>query len=176
MSKDFKKDLLVGDYGEELWVSHLKSQGYTDVFLSEKNSPVYWDVLLITEDDAISFEVKYDEKAYVWAEKTNKPPNFFLEYWSNTKNKPCGVMILECDYLVYIVKGLKQEIAYIFNAESLVSHLEEADKANTYKVVQNSLNGDNNVKGWAIPISTLTDKKYGYVKQIKLSNNEKHND
>ena len=176
MSKDFKKDLPVGDYGEQLWFNHLKSKGHPDVFLSEKNSPVYWDVLLVTEDESVSFEVKYDEKAYVWAEKTGRPPNFFLECWSNTRNQPCGVMILECDYLVYIIKGQNKETAYLFDVEDLISHLKEANRVKKYRLVQNSLNGDNNVKGWAIPIESLTKKQYGFIKQINLSNNEKDND
>lgn len=169
MSRDFEQDLLVGDYGEKLWSDYLKTKGHADVYLSEKNSPVYWDVLLVTDNETLTFEVKYDEQAYVWADKTNRPPNLFLEYWSETRNEPCGVMILESDYLSYIVKSPEGDISYLFKVDDLISHLKEASRTNKYRTVRNSLNGNNNVKGWAIPIQEITKKEYGFIKQIKLT-------
>ena len=178
MSKDFQRDLIVGEYGEQLWIEYLKSRGHHNVFQSEKDSPVYWDVMLITNDHVLTFEVKYDEKAYVWAERRNRPPNLFLEYWSETKDAPCGIMILEADYLVYIVEKLPEKIpiAYLFRVADLQSHLKDAARTSIYQIVKNSINGNNNVKGWAIPIHTIADKKKGFVKRIKLKHNEKDND
>lgn len=178
MSRDFEKDLIVGEYGEQLWIKYLKSRGHHNLFQSDKDHPVYWDVMLVTEKDLLTFEIKYDEKAYEWARKRQRPPNLFLEYWSETKNAPCGIMILDADYLVYIVKKLPEEypVAYLFRTRELQSHLRDAAKWNTYKVVKNSVNGNNNVKGWAIPIHKIADKKKGFVKKIKLEEHEKNDD
>ena len=170
MSKDFEADLKIGDYGEELWVKHLRSKGYTNVFMSDKDAPVYWDVMLADDDEVLTFEVKYDEKAYYWAEKHGRSPNLFLEYWSESREQPCGIMVLEADYLVYIMKRIPcgTPEAYVFRVQELQSYLKKAAENSTYRVVKNSVNGNNNVKGWAAPVEAVAKSECGFVKQIKL--------
>ena len=171
MSKDFNEDLKLGDLGEQLWAEHLRSVGHQKISLSPKTHPVYWDVEI--EGEGIRFEVKYDIKAWVWANHYNREPNLFLEYWSNTKEQECGILITEADYLVYIIEELPcgTPVAYVFDLKKLIQHLREAEKEKKYKTVTNKINGNENVKGWIAPLSKILNNEHGYTKTIILQQN-----
>jgi len=172
MSDDFHKDLKLGDLGERMWSEHLRSLGHKNVSLSPKSHAVYWDVQI--DDLGIRFEVKYDIKAWYWARKQDREPNLFLEFWSNTKGKECGILIVEADYLVYIIEELPHgvPIAYLFEVEQLVEHLRKASHDSVYRVTTNRINGNDNVKGWVTPVSEITKKSNGFIKTITLQNEE----
>lgn len=124
---------------------------------------VYWDI-----KDSLGnyYEVKLDEKALYYARKQNRPPNMFMEYWSTKRNEACGVMVLEVNYFVYIVKQLdKCFMAYVFDYETMKEHLIKTE----YKSRDNSATGDNNALGWLVPIHEITNSPdSGYLKSVIL--------
>jgi len=152
----------VGLRGEMMWAEYLMSKGHSVQF-SEANSVCYWDVL---DSNGKYYEVKLDEKALYYANKYKRPPNMFLEYWSTKRNEMCGVMVLEVDYFVYIIKQLDScHLAYVFDYPVMQSHLSESD----YPSRDNSSTGDNNALGWVVPVETMTkSQETGFIKSVFL--------
>ena len=150
-----------GDEGELLWVKHLEGLGYENVEVS--TGKTYWDVM---DDTGVKYEVKYDEKAMYWANRRNEPPNFYFEYWSTTRGEQCGIYSLEAEYMVYIIKDEDKRVAYTFDVDQLLSHLESAD----YVTRGNKAFGDNNARGWTPPIDELiAHPDSGFLKTIELT-------
>jgi hypothetical protein len=144
-----------------MWAEHLVSKGHEVVFSEPKM--VYWDI-----KDSLGnyYEVKLDEKALYYARKQNRPPNMFMEYWSTKRNEACGVMVLEVNYFVYIVKQLEKcFMAYVFDYEPMKEHLIKTE----YKSRDNSATGDNNALGWLVPIHEITNSSdSGFIKSVIL--------
>jgi hypothetical protein len=160
-----------GKYGEALWKAYLETKGY-DV----EDAPNYkfydWD-LRATKREAdqdtnfqpvYTFEVKYDEKAYWWANKRGTPdnPNLYIEYRNTNRNEDSGILMSKADFYVYIIKA-QTDIAYLFNTYKLRTHLTSA----SYKSVGNSATGDDNAMGWIPPLAVLMQTN-SFIKQIEL--------
>jgi len=153
--------MAVGLKGEVMWAEHLASKGH-DVVFSDAGVN-YWDLM---DSMGNYYEVKLDEKAMYYAKKHNRPPNMFLEYWSTKRNSFCGVMVLEVDFFVYIIKSLeKLYTAYVFDYPVFLNHL----NTTKYPSRDNSSTGDNNALGYVVPIETLTkSEETGFIKSIIL--------
>ena len=169
MSKDFNTDLKVGDLGEYLWKKYLHSRGHVNLSLSSKDKPVYWDVRI--DDSNVTFEIKYDEAGEVWAHERNRECNFFMEFWSETRGEECGILLLEADYLVYILEKVpcQTPVAHLFRVPELINHLRQSAEQNKYREVTTHVNGTGNVLGWIPAKSDLLKEECGFVKEIILN-------
>lgn len=168
MSKNFLNDLEIGKLGEELWAGWLVHM--TDGEPEVPHQKLDWDVY--DKKSGVYYEVKNDHKAYWWAERSNRPVNFFLEYETVKDKQPCGIMKTSASYLVYIIKNTQDlHIAYTFDLEKLRAYLWEAHENRRFRIATPKLNGVDNVRGWTPPVKTLTteDKdKSGIIKVCLL--------
>ena len=62
-----------GDIGEDLWCDYIKTRGHTDIVRAPKKKFYDWDVKSIYQKNELTFEVKYDSKAYWWANRRGTP-------------------------------------------------------------------------------------------------------
>ena len=152
-----------GTIGEAKFSTYLESIGYT----IEKAPPrkfYDWDIKATKKSLVITFEIKYDEKAYYWATKRGTPnePNIYIEYKNTNRNEDSGILASKSDYYIYILKSLN-DIAYVFDRAKLCAHL----VSSTYKSVGNSATGDNNAIGWIPPLSEII-KNDSYIRQIVM--------
>jgi hypothetical protein len=158
-----------GKIGEAKWKAYLESVGHI-----VENAPerVFydWDLKSTTTDKrTVTFEVKYDEKAYYWAEKRGMPdnPNMYIEYKNTNQNRDSGILASKADYYVYILKA-EEDIAYVFKRGELCEHLVNAK----YKSVGNSATGDDNALGWIPPLKEMV-KHHSFHTKINLNANSK---
>ena len=153
-----------GTIGENKFAEYLIAQGYQ----IEKAPPVKfydWDIRATKpERRPLTFEVKYDEKAYYWAERRGTPdnPNIYIEYRNTNQNENSGILASKAEYYVYILKS-EQDIAYVFNRLNLCDHL----LASSYRTAGNSATGDNNALGWIPPLKEVI-KHRSFICQIPI--------
>lgn len=155
-----------GLIGEELWVEYLDSKGHDDVELSPKGKVFYeYDVSSNKNGKRFTYEVKYDSKAYMWAERRKTPdnPNLYIEFQNTKQGKDSGILMSEADFYVYMIVNKEVTECYVFNRDLLLSHLINS----SYKKVGNSSYGDNNAKGWIPPLSKLK-KTDSFVYSINI--------
>jgi hypothetical protein len=152
-----------GTIGEAKFSTYLESIGYK----IEKAPPrkfYDWDIKATKKSLVITFEIKYDEKAYYWATKRGTPnePNIYIEYKNTNRNEDSGILASKSDYYIYILKS-ENDIAYVFDRAKLCAHL----VSSTYKSVGNSATGDDNAIGWIPPLSEII-KHDSYIRQIAM--------
>jgi hypothetical protein len=154
-----------GKIGEALWANYLESRGWS--VTPAPNGRFYdWDIKANNPNKELTFEIKYDSKAYFWAEKRGKPedPNLYIEFENTKKAEPSGIRRSIADYYVYIIKNGDIDRAYIYNRETLCSFCESGG----FKVVGNSGFGDDNASGWIPPLKKTMTLEAGYVASIEL--------
>lgn len=152
-----------GTIGEAKFSSYLISIGY-EVEKAPARKFYDWDIKATKKSTVITFEVKYDEKAYYWAAKRGTPnePNIYIEYRNTNRNEDSGILASKSDYYIYILKAAN-DIAYVFDRAKLCAHL----VSSTYKSVGNSATGDDNAIGWIPPLSQII-KHDSYIRQIAM--------
>lgn len=116
-----------------------------------------------------TWEIKYDSSAYLWAERRGTPNkiNAYIEFENTNQSKPSGIAMSKANYYVYIVKvDDNSNDAYIFDTQKLLTHLRNSN----YKVVGNKARGDDNAKGYLLPISIAVKlgENSGFIKKITL--------
>ena len=157
---------LSGKYGESLWADYMESKGYS-VKNAPTGAPFYdWDIEATKDGRVVTFEVKYDEKAYWWAKRRGKPnePNLYIEFRNTNKGMDSGILASIADYYIYIMKE-DNDRAYVFRREELCSLC----MASEFKVVGNASTGDDNAEGWIPPLSEILKHENVFVKSILLS-------
>ena len=152
-----------GTIGEAKFSTYLESIGY-EVEKAPPRKFYDWDIKATKKSLVITFEVKYDEKAYYWAAKRGTPnePNIYIEYKNTNRNEDSGILASKSDYYIYILKS-ENDIAYVFDRAKLCAHLVNS----TYKSVGNSATGDDNAIGWIPPLSEII-KHQSYIRQIAM--------
>jgi len=155
-----------GKIGEAKWREYLEFRGF-DIEPAPDEVFYDWDLKASTDGRTYTFEVKYDEKAYYWAEKRGNPdnPNMYIEYKNTNQNKNSGILASKADYYVYILKA-KEDIAYVFKRPELCDHLIQS----SYKNVGNSATGDNNALGWIPPLKEMV-KHHSFLTKVNLNAN-----
>jgi len=154
-----------GKIGEGLWADYMSSKGYS--ITTAPNGPFYdRDIKAIRDDKVVTFEVKYDEKAYWWAKRRGKPsePNLYIEFKNTNKGADSGILASKADYYIYIMKEDNNR-AYVFNRVSLC----DLCITSNFKVVGNSSTGDDNAEGWIPPLSEIVANENVFIKSILLS-------
>lgn len=137
--------------GEELWFNYL-SKTHTNITTAPNYKFYDWDVKGDYKGNTYTYEVKYDAIGVVYAEKYSRPVNLYIEFRNTTQNEDSGILASKADYYVYIFDGLYAvDTAYIFNRAELLHHI----KGSVYKVVGNSLSGDDNALGWLVPLPSV---------------------
>ena len=156
-----------GDIGEDLWCDYIKKRGHTDIIRAPKMKFYDWDVKSIYKKEELTFEVKYDSKAYMWAARRGTPehPNLYIEFRSTTRDCDSGILKSKAYFYFYILKTGKKDIAFVFDRVQLLQHLQMAN----YRVVGNSATGDDNAEGWIPPLHELLVSRYGYKATIDLT-------
>tara|TARA_B100000900_G_C20548504_1_gene703697 strand:- start:380 stop:871 length:492 start_codon:yes stop_codon:yes gene_type:complete len=96
---EFKKDVNIGEDGEEIIKQLLLSKGFK--FIRE-NRDYKYDLLMSFGDRDISFEIKTD----VYVDKNNDTGNLVVEY--ECRNKPSGISVTQADYYVYYMPKLNE--------------------------------------------------------------------
>lgn len=152
-----------GTIGEAKFTTYLESIGY-EIEKAPARKFYDWDIKATKKSSVITFEIKYDEKAYYWATKRGTPnePNIYIEYKNTNRNEDSGILASKSDYYIYILKA-SNDIAYVFDRAKLCAHLVNS----TYKSVGNSATGDNNAMGWIPPLSEII-KHESYIRQIVM--------
>lgn len=173
MSRTFKPALAHGREGERIFEDYLVLKNYSVINSDDQRngSNLYWDLEI---DDGTRFEVKYDQKAWLYyhSKEHQKCPNLFLEFWSKTRNQKCGVYssLGEADIFVYIMKHIDEagrhvgDYAHTFYLEPLILWCE----SKKFRVVPCSTTGDDNAEGWLAPEwDVVKDSAInGYIKKI----------
>lgn len=162
----FVSATLFGDYGEGLVAKYLEDGGYELTPAPKRNFPD-WDIKAAKKDVDITFEVKYDSKAYMWAKRRGTPeqPNLYIEFRSTTRDCDSGILKSKADYYFYILKTGKKDIGFVFDRQKLAKHLQSSN----YKIVGNGATGDDNAKGWIPPLHLLLVPDSGYISTIDLT-------
>ena len=152
-----------GTIGEAKFSTYLESIGYA-IEKAPARKFYDWDIKATKKSLVITFEIKYDEKAYYWAAKRGTPnePNIYIEYKNTNRNEDSGILASKSDYYIYILKSAN-DIAYVFDRAKLCAHLVNS----TYKSVGNSATGDDNAIGWIPPLSEII-KHESYIRQIAM--------
>jgi hypothetical protein len=175
MKSNFKGALGYGKEGERMFEDYLVSRKHTVTNSDDQRAGknLYWDLEI---EDGTRFEVKYDQKAWMYFHMKDhqSSPNLFFEYWSKTRDEKCGLYssLGEADIFVYIMKEIDKEgrhtgdYAHTFYLEPLILWCE----SKKFRVVPCSTTGDNNAEGWLAPQSEVMKDRAinGYIKQIKF--------
>lgn len=154
-----------GDIGESLWCTHLEKKGHYNITTAPKKKFYDWDVRSEHSNRHYTFEVKYDEKAYWWANRRGTPenPNLYIEFKNTNKDEDSGIRASKALYYVYMLVRDDSVTAYLFERKGLLNHLEQV----TYKVVGNSATGDDNALGWIPPLEQLITQQC-FIQKISL--------
>jgi hypothetical protein len=96
-SYNFKKDIILGEEGEEFIKEFLIKKGF--VFISD-NKNNNFDLIMSYKDREFKYEIKTD----VLLSKENDTGNLVVEFES--RNKPSGISITKADYFVYFIPKL----------------------------------------------------------------------
>ena len=154
-----------GDIGESLWCTHLENKGHYNITTAPKKKFYDWDVRSEFSNRHYTFEVKYDSKAYWWANRRGTPeePNLYIEFKNTNKDEDSGIKASKAMYYIYILKRDESNTAFVFERKGLLSHLEQV----TYKIVGNSATGDDNALGWIPPLESLVTQPF-FVNKIVL--------
>lgn len=133
---DFKKDIVLGESGEEVVKNDLISAGST--FISDNKNNKY-DLLMDRKGTPIKYEVKTD----VYVTKLKDTGNMYIEY--ECRGKTSGLMVTEAKWFVTYYKHLG-EIWYI-ETEKLKTIITENN------IRTHTMGGDagSNTKGWLLP-------------------------
>jgi hypothetical protein len=154
-----------GKIGEQLWANYLEGRGWSVTYAPDMRF-YDWDIKANSEERELTFEVKYDSKAYWWAERRKTPnqPNLYIEFHNTKKKAPSGIYMSKADYYVYIMKKEEENTAYVYTREVLCKFCETGD----FKVVGNSGFGDDNAKGWIPPLYKTLEEDAGFIRKINL--------
>jgi len=96
---DFKKDLVLGNLGEEKLVKFLENKGC--IFKSFNNDFKY-DVIMVKNSQDVKYEVKTDVKCIPLLDTGN----LFIEFES--RGKPSGISTSQSDWFVTYFKYLNE--------------------------------------------------------------------
>lgn len=140
---DFKKDLIIGEDGEQVVINDLGKNG---IIFKHKNNDNRYDLLM--EKDNI--ECKYEVKTDVYCKPHYDTGNMFIEF--ECRGKKSGVMVTEAKWFVMYYKYLN-EIWYI-KTEDLLKLISD----NNFKVTQFSGDSGSNTKGYLIPRNSFKEK------------------
>lgn len=154
-----------GKIGEALWSGYLEKRGWT-ITPAPSRRFYDWDIKANNPEKEITFEVKYDSKAYFWAERRGTPedPNLYIEFENTKSNEPSGIARSIADYYVYIIKRGDLNVAYVYKRKELSLFCQ----AGNFKVVGNAGFGDDNASGWIPPLKKTMVTKAGYIASVEL--------
>ncbi len=140
---DFKKDLIIGEDGEQVVINDLGKNG---IIFKHKNNDNRYDLLM--EKDNI--ECKYEVKTDVYCKPHYDTGNMFIEF--ECRGKKSGVMVTEAKWFVMYYKYLN-EIWYI-KTEDLLNLINN----NNFRISQFSGDSGSNTKGYLIPRNSFKEK------------------
>lgn len=146
---DFRKDIILGEEGEQEIVNYLKTLGFT--YISDNKDNKY-DLLMEYNGREITYEIKTD----IYPRDTG---NLAIEV--ECRGKPSGIYITEADYFVYYFK----HIGEIWNIK--VSKLKHLLKHGNFYLSENSGDKYSNTKLYLLRKSVV--KPYFKVHKIKYN-------
>ena len=132
---NFKKDILIGEEGENIVIEYLESKGAKLISKNKNNSH---DTILEFNNEKISYEIKTD--VYCTPEKDTG--NIFIEY--ECRNKPSGIEVTQAKWFVYYFKFLNQ--IWFIKTEDLKNLILN----NKFKQTVQSGDEGSNTKGYLI--------------------------
>lgn len=133
---NFKKDIIVGEQGEDVVIKDLESLGAK--FISNNKDNKY-DIIMNRKGKDIKYEIKTD----VFCKPTNDSGNIFLEY--QCRGKYSGVIVTEAKWFVTYFKHLG-EIWYIKTDD-----LKKLIQDNDFRKTEFGGDANSNTKGWLLP-------------------------
>lgn len=120
---EFRKDLVLGNEGEQIVVEFLESKGL--VFVESNNDNKY-DIRLLKDNQPITYEIKTD----VICKPSKDTGNLFIEFKS--RGKDSGITVTQADWFVTYYPFL-DEIWFIKSDK-----LKELIKNNNFRVISNA--------------------------------------
>ena len=132
---NFKEDLSLGKYGENVVINDLVSLGAELVDTCDMN---YYDFRIKYKDKIICYEVKTDDYCKIG----NDTGNLFVEF--ECRGKESGISVTMSDWFVYYYLHLG-EIWYI-----RTNKLKDLIDNNNFRVSKNSGDSGSNTKGYLI--------------------------
>ena len=73
----------LGNKGESLWIKNIYST-HTDIEKAPNKKFYDWDVKAKYKNKVVTYEVKYDNKGYFYAERHKRPVNLYIEFKKDT--------------------------------------------------------------------------------------------
>jgi len=142
---DFKKDIAIGERGEDIIREHLEEYGFTFVSNNKDNE---YDLKMSFNEKEYKFEIKTD----VYCRPDKDTGNIFVEI--EARNKESGIKVSKSNYFVNYFPYLNE----IWTIKT--NKLKELINDNDFELKENS--GDNcSVKGYVIP-------RYKFKKHFKV--------
>jgi len=133
---DFKKDLIVGENGEDTVANDLIKMGGKLISNNKNNK---FDLIIEKNGENIKYEIKTD----VFCKPYNDTGNIFVEF--ECRGKESGIIVTEAKWFVTYYKFLN-EIWYIKTKDLL-----NLIKISNFKTTQFSGDSGSNTKGYLIP-------------------------
>jgi len=127
-SYDFKKDIVVGEHGEEFIKEFMIGKGYE--YISDNKNKKY-DLLMSYDNKEIKYEIKTD----VYVSPDYDTGNIVVEFES--RGNPSGISVTEADYYVYFMPKLNE----IWNIK--MDKLRSLIKTNNFREVSGGDDGSN---------------------------------
>jgi hypothetical protein len=148
---NFKKDIVVGEKGEQIIREYLESYGAK--FISDNKDFNYDLLMLMPNNEEVPFEIKTD----VLCQPHNDTNNLFIEF--ECRNKSSGISVSNSKYFVTYYPFLKE--VWFIKTNKLLKLISEND----FKTTEFSGDGGSNTKGYLIP--RYQHKKHFKVKIVK---------
>jgi len=140
---NFKKDLIIGENGENTVANDLIKMGGKLISDNKNNK---FDLMIQKNGENIKYEIKTD----VFCKPHNDTGNIFVEF--ECRGKESGIMVTEAKWFVTYFKHLN-EIWYIKTSE-LLSLIETSN----FRTTQFSGDSGSNTKGYLIPRYAFKEK------------------
>ena len=150
---NFKKDFIVGKFGEYCWLKILESKGSIFKEMSDNNE---YDILVNTKGKDVTHEVKTDVFCYLPyetyhpIEKRNvvvdgkDSGNIFIE--KSSYNREAGISVCKADWFVYYYPYLGQ--IWLIKTDKLKKLVGHKTK---FELKKYSGDSGSNTEGWVIP-------------------------
>jgi len=142
----FKKDLAVGEQGEQIFKEHMETLG----FYSKKKHGKFpeYDFQCKSGETRFIAEVKFDVMA-------NKTGNIAIEVWNSKLDKPSGITVTKADVWVQVLSKDMVLIGLVSTLKDLVTYIVP------HKVVE--FGGDKNASLALYRINFLINTNVFYI-------------
>lgn len=134
---DFKKDLILGNEGEQVIIDFLKKKGLIYV---ESNNDNKFDLKMIKNGVSVDYEVKTD----VLCSPKKDTGNMFIEF--KCRNKASGIETTKAEWFVTYFKHLNE--AWFIKTNKLKALL--ANKDNYFRIIETAGDVGSNTHGYLV--------------------------